>query len=99
MQSVNQAKPIRVGIIVNEVSGDQLAAALIQALRERSPGMVFEGMTGPLMEAAGCRSLASMDPVMGLFEVLGHLPGLVKTRRQLISHFLNDPPDLVLGVD
>ncbi|MBW9259944.1 MAG: lipid-A-disaccharide synthase [Candidatus Thiodiazotropha sp. (ex. Lucinisca nassula)] len=99
MQSVNQAKAIRVGIIANEVSGDQLAAALIQALRERSPGMVFEGMTGPLMEAAGCRSLARMDPVMGLIEVLGHLPGLMKTRRQLISHFLDDPPDLVLGVD
>ncbi|MCG7870582.1 MAG: lipid-A-disaccharide synthase [Candidatus Thiodiazotropha lotti] len=99
MQSANQPKAIRVGIIANEVSGDQLAAALIQALQERSPEVVFEGMTGPLMEAAGCRSLASMDPVMGLFEVLGHLPGLLKTRRQLISHFLNDPPDLVLGVD
>jgi lipid-A-disaccharide synthase len=99
MQPADQQKPIRIGIIVNEISGDQLAAALIHALRERSPAMIFEGMTGPLMEAAGCRSLARMDPVMGLFEVLGHLPGLLKTRKQLINHFLNDPPDLVLGVD
>ncbi|MES9927500.1 MAG: lipid-A-disaccharide synthase, partial [Candidatus Thiodiazotropha sp. 6PDIVS] len=89
----------RIGIIVNEVSGDQLAAALIEALRTKSPEMGFEGMTGPLMEAAGCRSLARMDPVMGLVEVLGHLPGLLKTRRQLVNHFLNHPPDLVLGVD
>ncbi len=99
MQSKKQQKALRVGIVVNEVSGDQLAAALIHALRARSPEMVFEGMTGPLMEAAGCRSLASMDPVMGLFEVLGHLPGLLRTRRHLINHFLSDPPDLVLGVD
>ncbi|MET0053947.1 MAG: lipid-A-disaccharide synthase [Candidatus Thiodiazotropha sp. 6PLUC10] len=89
----------RIGIIVNEVSGDQLAAALIEALQEKSPEMVFEGMTGPLMEAAGCRSLATMDPVMGLVEVLGHLPGLLKTRRQLVDHFLKHPPDLVLGID
>ena len=92
-------RPKRVGIIVNEVSGDQLAAALIEALRDRSPDLVFEGMTGPLMEAEGCRSLAVMDPVMGLIEVLGHLPALLKTRRRLIDHFLDDPPDLVLGVD
>ncbi|MET0068000.1 MAG: lipid-A-disaccharide synthase [Candidatus Thiodiazotropha sp.] len=90
---------MRIGLVVNEVSGDQLAAALIQALRERVPDVQFEGMTGPLMEAAGCRSLATMDPVMGLFEVLGHLPGLLRTRRRLYEHFLRNPPDLVLGVD
>ncbi|MET0029574.1 MAG: lipid-A-disaccharide synthase [Candidatus Thiodiazotropha sp.] len=90
---------MRIGLIVNEVSGDQLASALIQALRERVPDIEFEGMTGPLMEAAGCKSLARMDPVMGLTEVLGHLPGLLKTRRRLIAHFLQNPPDLVLGVD
>jgi lipid-A-disaccharide synthase len=90
---------MRIGLVVNEVSGDQLATALIEALRARVPDIEFEGMTGPLMEAAGCRSLAVMDPVMGLFEVLGHLPGLMKTRRRLVSHFLQNPPDLVLGVD
>ncbi len=51
------------------------------------------------MEAAGCRSLARMDPVMGIVEVIRHLPGLLRTRSQLIEHFLGDPPDLVLGVD
>ncbi|MEW8195358.1 MAG: lipid-A-disaccharide synthase, partial [Candidatus Thiodiazotropha sp.] len=55
--------------------------------------------TGPLMEAAGCRSLAKMDPVMGFAEVIGHLPGLLRTRRKLLTRFLADPPDLVVGVD
>jgi lipid-A-disaccharide synthase len=99
MQSTSTLRAKRIGIIVNEVSGDQLAAALIEALRDRCPEMIFEGMTGPLMQSAGCRSLATMDPVMGFIEVLGHLPGLLKTRRRLVDHFLNDPPDLVLGVD
>jgi lipid-A-disaccharide synthase len=99
MQMKQVQSPPRIGIIANEVSGDQLAAALIHALRDSNGDMVFEGMTGPLMEAAGCRSLARMDPVMGIVEVIRHLPGLLRTRRRLIAHFLDDPPDLVLGVD
>ncbi len=91
--------PLRIGILANEVSGDQLAAALIQALKARHPNIQFEGMTGPLMEAAGCRSLAHMDPVMGLTEILKHLPGLLKLRRRLIDHFKLAQPDLVIGVD
>ncbi len=89
----------RIGIVANEVSGDQLAATLIQALKARRPELQFEGMTGPQMEAEGCRSLASMDPVMGLVEVLKHLPRLLSARRQLYSHFSDDPPVLFIGVD
>ncbi|MCU7933636.1 MAG: lipid-A-disaccharide synthase [Candidatus Thiodiazotropha sp. (ex Dulcina madagascariensis)] len=99
MQQSTSQLSTRIGIVVNEVSGDQLAAALIEALHALRPEIEFEGMTGPLMEAAGCRSLATMDPVMGLVEVLRHLPGLLKTRRSLTNHFLDHPPDLVLGVD
>ncbi|MEW8508801.1 MAG: lipid-A-disaccharide synthase [Candidatus Thiodiazotropha sp.] len=97
-KSPSQRSP-RIGIVANEVSGDQLAAALIAALRERRAEFEFEGMTGPLMDAAGCRSLAKMDPVMGLVEVISHLPGLLRTRRDLADYFLADPPDLVMGVD
>jgi len=90
---------LRIGILANEVSGDQLAAALIEALKRKAPDIRFEGMTGPLMEAAGCRSLARMDPVMGLTEILKHLPGLLKLRRGLVGHFQRTRPDLVIGVD
>ncbi|MCU7914509.1 MAG: lipid-A-disaccharide synthase [Candidatus Thiodiazotropha sp. (ex Gloverina cf. vestifex)] len=95
----SEDNPIRIGILANEVSGDQLAAALIEALQNRHPQIQFEGMTGPLMEAAGCRTLAKMDPVMGLTEILKHLPHLLKTRRQLADHFERERPDLVIGVD
>ena len=99
MLNKTQARPLRIGILANEVSGDQLAAALIDALQKKSPGILFEGMTGPLMEAAGCRSLAPMDPVMGLTEILKHLPALLKLRRRLVEHFSQNKPDLVIGVD
>ncbi|MES9991057.1 MAG: lipid-A-disaccharide synthase [Candidatus Thiodiazotropha sp.] len=99
MQKSPPQRPLRIGLVANEVSGDQLAAALIVALRDRQADIEFEGMTGPLMETAGCRSLAKMDPVMGLVEVIRHLPGLMRIRRELVEHFLADPPDLVLGID
>jgi lipid-A-disaccharide synthase len=92
-------KTTRIGILVNEVSGDLLAASLIDALKERNPDLQFEGMTGPQMEKSGCRSLARMDPVMGLTEILKHLPSLLKLRRRLLDHFEQTKPDLVIGVD
>jgi len=91
--------PPRIGIVVNEVSGDHLAAALIHALKQKRPELRFEGMTGPLMEAQGCRSLMPMDPVMGLVEVLRHLPRLLAARRRLYRHFIDQPPALFVGVD
>ena len=99
MQMNSREKTLRIGVVVNEVSGDQLAATLIEALKRRRPDIEFEGMTGPLMEAAGCRSLARMDPVMGLTEILGHLPALLKLRRRLATHFEASRPALVIGVD
>ncbi len=99
MPSSSTDTPLRIGILANEVSGDQLAAALIKALKSRAPNIEFEGMTGPLMESAGCRSLAPMDPVMGLTEILKHLPSLLKLRRRLADHFETSKPDLVIGVD
>jgi len=91
--------PQRIGIVVNEPSGDQLAAALVRALLAQRPGLRFEGMTGPAMEAEGCRSLARIDPVMGLVEVLKHLPRLLRTRYRLQRHFRDHPPELFIGVD
>ncbi len=93
--------PLRIGIIAGEASGDNLAAGLIQAVRELAPDVVFEGVAGPRMLAAGCTGLYPMErlSVMGLTEVIRHLPGLLLMRRALRRHFLRNPPDLFIGVD
>jgi lipid-A-disaccharide synthase len=95
------AGPLRIGIIAGEASGDSIAAGLIQAVREQVPDAVFEGVAGPRMIEAGCESLYPMErlSVMGLTEVLRHLPGLLAMRRALRRHFLHNPPDLFIGVD
>jgi len=93
--------PLHVGIVAGEASGDAIAAGLIQAIRDRVPDAVFEGIGGKRMAEAGCFSLYPMEKlsVMGLVEVIKHLPELLAIRRDLRRHFLKTPPDIFIGVD
>jgi lipid-A-disaccharide synthase len=92
---------LRVGLVAGEHSGDTLGAALIAALRERVPDVQVFGMAGPKMVAAGCEQWVSSDElgVMGLFEVLSHLPRLLAMRRSLLDRFTRERPDVVVGID
>lgn len=92
---------LKIGIVANEPSGDLLGAGVIREIRKRHPDAQFEGVGGPLMMAEGCHSLYSMErlSVMGLVEVLKHLPELLSIRRRLRKHFLQHPPDVFIGID
>ena len=92
---------MRIGIVAAEPSGDALAAGLMRALREELPTVRFEGVSGPRMLEAGIDSWESMDSlsVMGLFEVLRHLPRLLRLRRGLLRRWEDTPPALFIGVD
>ncbi|MSQ92261.1 MAG: lipid-A-disaccharide synthase [Gammaproteobacteria bacterium] len=94
-------KTLRIGLVAGESSGDKLGAALIRAIRERAPGTRFAGVAGPAMLAEGCEPWASADElaVMGLFEVLHHLPRLMRLRRKLRGRFLAERPDVFVGID
>ena len=72
-----------IALVAGEASGDNLGAALIAALRERVPGARFIGIAGPRMREAGCEVLADSEELalMGLAEILRHLPRLLRLRR------------------
>jgi lipid-A-disaccharide synthase len=61
----------------------------------------FFGIAGPKMRAAGCEPWFRSEElsVMGLAEVLRHLPRLLKLRRKLAERLLADPPDVFVGID
>jgi len=94
-------RPLRIGIIVGEASGDQLGAGLIAALQSAHPDAIFEGVAGAKMQALGCTSLYPMETlsVMGLVEPLKRLPELLRMRRGLVAHFIARPPDVFIGID
>lgn len=94
-------RPLRVGIVAGEASGDLLGAHLIQALRKHDAGLEFFGIAGPKMIAAGAKALFPMEKlaVRGYVEVLRHYREIVGIRAQLIEKFLADPPDLFIGID
>jgi len=94
-------RPLRIGIIVGEASGDQLGAGLIAALQSTHPDAIFEGVGGAQMQALGCTSLYPMETlsVMGLVEPLKRLPELLRMRRGLVAHFIAQPPDVFIGID
>jgi lipid-A-disaccharide synthase len=87
--------------VAGEHSGDQLGAALIAALRARVPQLSCFGVAGPKMIAAGCEAWVRSDElaVMGLTEVLRHLPRLLRLRAQLIRRFSAARPDVFVGID
>jgi len=91
----------RVVVIAGEASGDRLGAGLIRAARALNPDLEFEGVAGDEMRAAGCRSWFDCGElaVMGLFEVLRHLPRLRRIKRDIERRLLAEPPDVLVGID
>ncbi|GAA5098027.1 lipid-A-disaccharide synthase [Wohlfahrtiimonas larvae] len=88
-------------IVAGELSGDILGAGLIKALKVEFPHAEFFGVGGPLMIAEGFESLAPIETlsVMGLFEVLIHLPKLLRLKMQLVKEAENRMPVAFIGVD
>jgi len=98
------ARPLHsltIGLVAGESSGDNLGAALMAAIGERAPGTRFVGIAGPRMQAAGCETLAHAEElaVMGLFEVLHHLPRLLALRSRIRGAMLERRPDAFVGID
>ncbi|MDR5859021.1 lipid-A-disaccharide synthase [Halomonas eurihalina] len=91
----------RIYVVAGELSGDILGAGLLRELKARHPEVEFRGIGGPRMIAEGVDSRFPLETlsVMGLVEVLKHLPRLVGVRRALRRDALDWQPDIMIGID
>jgi lipid-A-disaccharide synthase len=90
-----------------EASGDTYGAQLIDALRQLSsqnphaPSLNFFGMGGEKMQAAGCDLLvhANEVAVVGLVEVVRHLPDIRRRFKHLVAEAARRKPDAAILID
>jgi len=92
--------PIPLLLSAGEASGDMYAARLATALKKRVDVALF-GMGGPQMRAAGVEVITDYSEVsvVGITEILTHLPSLVRAMRHLVSEAKRRQPPFAILTD
>jgi len=92
---------VRILISAGEASGEMYGAQLIEALRRQNPSLEFFGVGGERMRAAGCDTVVDAKDlaVVGIAEILGHLPKIYGRFQHLIAEADRRRPDLAIVID
>src|SRR6202051_774978 len=92
--------PISLLLSAGEASGDMYAARLATALKQRADVEIF-GMGGPQMRAAGVDIVTDYSEVsvVGITEILSHLPSLIRAMRRLVSEAERRKPAFAILTD
>lgn len=92
---------MRILVSAGESSGDMYAAQLVRSLREHRNGITFFGCTGPRLKEAGVETVIDTGKlaVVGLAEVVSHLPGIYREYRRLLRAIRRNPPDAAILTD
>lgn len=92
---------LKIALVAGEASGDLLGSGLMRELVTARSNIEFAGIGGEHMIAQGLQLQAAMErlAVMGISEVVGRLPELLRLRRRLYRWLLNWQPDIFIGID
>jgi len=88
-------------VSAGEASGDLYASLVVEELRQLMPDADFFGCTGPRLRAAGVRTVvdAASLAVVGLIEVVAHIPRIHGEYRKLLAAAAAEKPDLAILTD
>lgn len=97
----NTSRPWVIGIVAGEASGDSLGADFMRQMTQRFPHIHWVGVGGENMRNQGLQPLFDLSrlAVMGLVEVVSHLPDLLKARKELCEEFAKQKIDAFIGID
>src|SRR5215475_11341106 len=92
--------PTQILLSAGEASGDMYAARLAAELKKHANIEIF-GMGGAQMRAAGVEVITDYSEVnvLGITEILSHLPQLRRAMRNLVSEARNRKPALAILTD
>ena len=92
---------MKILVSAGEASGDRYAAELVAALRKRLPDADFFGCGGQHLRKEGLRTVIRTEDlaVVGLFEVVLHVPRIYRRFRQLVAAVRVEKPQLAILTD
>ncbi|MGI9322763.1 MAG: lipid-A-disaccharide synthase [Pseudomonadales bacterium] len=98
---MNAGRPLTIGMVAGEASGDRLGAPLIRELRRQHSGVRLVGIGGPCMAAEGLSSLVDIErlSVNGLVDPLLRLPSLLRILFKVRDEVLAAGADCFVGID
>ncbi len=91
----------KIFISAGEASGERYGAMLMESIRAQVPEAQFFGLGGIAMEAAGCERIVRAEDiaVMGITEVLRHMPRIYGEYRRLVRCIRARKPDVAVLID
>lgn len=97
---MSEKRRLKIYLVTGEPSGDLLACRLMRALKTQED-VDFFGVGGESMQAEGMQTLFPISDlaVMGIFEVIPHLPKILGRIRQTLDDIEAKKPDIVITVD
>lgn len=92
---------MKLAVVAGEASGDLHASEVVRELRKLDPSLEMFGIGGDLLAREGMALLhhAREMGIVGLFNVLRHLPMFRRVYKELIERIRSEKPDVVFLVD
>ncbi|URJ25347.1 lipid-A-disaccharide synthase [Candidatus Blochmannia ocreatus (nom. nud.)] len=94
-------RPIMIGMVAGEMSGDFLGAGLIKELKKHLKNVYFFGIGGAKMQSENMQSWYNIEElsIIGIIEILTKIPKILYIRKNIIRKFIQLKIDIFIGID